>query len=227
VLRFGVFELDPKSGELRKNGALVKLQPQPFKVLALLASRPRQVITREEIREQIWGSERFVDFERGLNFCVKQIRAALGDDAERPRYIETLPKRGYRFLASVEAGGKSGKIPAERLRWIAVVVVLVAVIVYLLWPRINPPREKIMLVVLPFENLSADPEQEYFSKGLTDELTTQLGQLNPKRLGVIGRETAKEVADRSVAEIGPDLGVTTSWTAACSLWASGCVLVPS
>jgi TolB-like protein/DNA-binding winged helix-turn-helix (wHTH) protein/Tfp pilus assembly protein PilF len=101
-LRFGVFELDAKNGELRRAGLHVRLQPQPFKVLALLASRAGEVVTREEIQEKVWGNETFVDFEHGLNFCIKQIRATLGDNAEVPRFIETLPKRGYRFIAPVD-----------------------------------------------------------------------------------------------------------------------------
>lgn len=101
-VRFGVFELDLQTSELRKSGVLLRLPPQPFKVLALLISRPAQLVTREDIREQIWGADTFVDFEHGLNFAIKKIRDTLGDDAESPRYIETLPRRGYRFIAPVE-----------------------------------------------------------------------------------------------------------------------------
>src|SRR5450759_1615600 len=96
LLRFGVIELDLKTGELRKAGVLLHLPPQPFKILALLASRPGQLVMREEIQQQIWGSETFVDFELGLNAAIKSIRDVLADDPERPRYIQTLPRRGYR-----------------------------------------------------------------------------------------------------------------------------------
>jgi DNA-binding winged helix-turn-helix (wHTH) protein len=102
VLRFGIFELDYRTGELRRGGVGVKLPPQPFKVLWLLASRPGEVVSREEIREALWGADTFVDFDSGLNFCINQIRRALHDSAESPRFIHTLPKRGYRFLATVE-----------------------------------------------------------------------------------------------------------------------------
>jgi eukaryotic-like serine/threonine-protein kinase len=102
VLRFGIFELDYRTGELRRGGVGVKLPPQPFKVLWLLASRPGEVVSREEIREALWGADTFVDFDSGLNFCINQIRRALHDSAEAPRFIHTLPKRGYRFLATVE-----------------------------------------------------------------------------------------------------------------------------
>ena len=98
TLRFGVFEMDLRSGELRRQGALVRLQPQPFKVLALLASRAGEVVTREEIQAEVWPAGTFVDFEQSLNFCIRQIRTALGDQAVTPRFVETLPKRGYRWI---------------------------------------------------------------------------------------------------------------------------------
>src|SRR5437899_5770441 len=102
LLRFGIFELDLTSGELRKAGVEINLPPQPAKVLVLLATRAGQLVTREELRQQVWGKETFVDFEHGLNSCIKQIRAALDDHPESPRYIETRPRRGYRFIAPVQ-----------------------------------------------------------------------------------------------------------------------------
>ena len=111
ALRFGVFELDPARGDLRRSGRIVKLQPQPLKVLHLLASHPNQLITREDLQQQIWGNSTFVDFEHALNFCISQMRTALGDDAETPRYIETVPRRGYRFIAPVEQVESAG-VPA-------------------------------------------------------------------------------------------------------------------
>src|SRR3984885_1158234 len=101
VIRFGAFELDAASGELRKSGISLKIQPQPFRVLTLLVEQPGQIVSREEIRRCLWGDNTFVDFELGINFCVKQIRTALSDDAEKPRYIQTLPRRGYRFIGTV------------------------------------------------------------------------------------------------------------------------------
>src|ERR1700694_1146138 len=100
--RFGVFELDADTGELRKSGRTVRLRPQAAKVLLFLVSRAGQLLTREEIREKIWGNQTFVDFEHGLNLCIREVRAALDDDADTPRYVETLPRRGYRFIASVD-----------------------------------------------------------------------------------------------------------------------------
>jgi len=101
LLRFGVFELNLDLEEIRKNGSLLRLPPQPFKLLAMLASRSGQVVTRDEIQQQLWGSDTFIDFEQGVNKCIKQIRTVLGDNPENPLYIETLPRRGYRFLAPV------------------------------------------------------------------------------------------------------------------------------
>ena len=102
ILRFDVFELDTGAGELRRNGDRIKLPPQPFRVLEMLVRRSGEILTRDEIRERIWSDDTFVDFEQGLNFCIRQIREALGDTAEAPRFIETLPRRGYRFLIPVE-----------------------------------------------------------------------------------------------------------------------------
>jgi eukaryotic-like serine/threonine-protein kinase len=103
ILRFGMFELDLRTGELRKGGLLVKLQQQPFKVLSLLAGQAGELVTRDDLRREVWGGDTYVDFDQGLNFCIKQIRSALGDQADAPRYIETLPRRGYRFIAPIEA----------------------------------------------------------------------------------------------------------------------------
>ncbi len=101
LLRFGVFELNLDLEEVRKNGSLLRLPPQPFKLLAMLASRSGQVVTRDEIQQQLWGSDTFIDFEQGVNKCIKQIRTVLGDNADNPLYIETIPRHGYRFLAPV------------------------------------------------------------------------------------------------------------------------------
>src|SRR3989442_9287094 len=98
----GEYELDTRTGEVRHNGATIKLQPQPAKILNILVSRAPEVVTRQELAEQVWGSETFVDFEQGLNYAIRQIRSALEDDADQPRFLETLPKRGYRFIAPVD-----------------------------------------------------------------------------------------------------------------------------
>src|SRR5262249_47231335 len=147
VLRFGAFELHLSSGELRRHGDLVKLPPQPFKVLETLVRRGGDVVTRGEIREQVWRSDTFVDFDQGLNFCIRQIREALGDSAESPQYIETLPRRGYRFLAPV------GSADTER------------------------PESPTRLIVLPFRMLRPDAETDFLAFSLPDALTNSLSGL--------------------------------------------------
>ena len=197
LLCFGTFEVDLASGELRKGGALVKLHPQPFELLALLASRPGQVVSREEIRQALWGDRTFVDFDRSINFCVNQIREALGDDSQCPRYIETLPRKGYRIIAPVteavgesreSAGTRASGLGTVRLRrWlpsaaagVVLVAIVLAVYAWLSNQRMAKPIES--LAVLPLENLSHDPEQEYFAEGMTDELITDLAKISALRV---------------------------------------------
>ena len=111
-LLFGPFQLDLATGELRKEGINVRLQQQPLKVLALLAQRPGELVTREEFQQKLWGEDVFVDFEHGLNFCIRQVRSALDDQAAQPRYVETLPRRGYRFIAAVTRTTPPGPVPS-------------------------------------------------------------------------------------------------------------------
>jgi TolB-like protein/DNA-binding winged helix-turn-helix (wHTH) protein/Tfp pilus assembly protein PilF len=238
-LRFGLFTMDLRTLELRRDGAPVHLQQQPFKVLAVLASHPGALVTREEIRREVWERDTFVEFDQSLNFCVKQIRVALGDQADTPRYVETLPRRGYRFIAPVEVLGGDGAFVAPRTAsapaasvasspaesrvhgrsvfpyWVAgIVAVVLTSGALLLGPGRSPSGAKpggsrVMLAVLPFENMSSDPEQEYFSEGLTEEMITQLARLGPGRLGVIARTSsnAYKGTHESVDQIGRELGV--------------------
>jgi len=193
-LTFDVFTADPSLGRLLKGGIPVKLAPQPFKVLLLLIERRGGIVSREEIREHLWGNSTFVDFERGINFSINQIRTVLCDDVERPRYIETLPKIGYRFIAEVtEQNGHSdgaavSSIPpadtigrlavfaaTKRNKWrVAAGVVMAFVIPAIItawqvgWRRersatSNAPAIH-SLAVLPLENLSGDPAQDYFCR---------------------------------------------------------------
>src|SRR5580765_4348638 len=122
ALRFGVFELDPKAGELRKKGMKVRLQGQPIDILVLLLQRPGEIVTREELQKDLWPADTFVDFEQGLNNAMKRLRAALDDDAESPHFIETLPRRGYRFIGAVDGakdalpGGSGVRQESQALR---------------------------------------------------------------------------------------------------------------
>ncbi|HET6178660.1 MAG TPA: winged helix-turn-helix domain-containing protein [Candidatus Sulfotelmatobacter sp.] len=173
ALKFGLFEADLAACELRKSGAKIRLQSQPFQVLALLLENVGQVVTREEIRQKLWPVDTFVDFDNGLNTAINKIREALGDSAENPRFIETLSRRGYRFLGDLN--GSPGRTQS--------------------------------LLVLPLENLSGDPEQEFFADGLTEALITSLAKIGALR--VLSRTTAMHYKSvrRPLPEIARELGV--------------------
>jgi len=230
VFKFGVFEVDLEGGELRKSGVRQKLTGQPFEVLRLLLERPQQVVTREELQKHLWPADTFVDYDLALKKAINRIREVLGDDAESPRFIETIPRRGYRFIAPVNTNGDSLAAvqlpPAEvqqprlSLKFILLLGISISVVLlalpaggYLTWrhfhPRAQPPAAKIMLAVLPFQNLTGDPSQEYFSDGFTEEMITALGGLQPERLGVIARTSAMKYkqTDKAVDQIGRELGV--------------------
>lgn len=187
VIHFGAFELDAANGELRKAGISLKIHPQPLRVLLLLAEHPGRAVTREEIQHCLWGDNTFVDFERGINFCVNQIRATLGDDAEKPRYVETLPRRGYRFIAPVKVG--AGHLVDESIS-----------------ERPADPAFR-SLAVLPFQNLSGDPAQDYFADGTTDALITELGKISALR--VISRQSTMQYkgTKKTVPQIARELMV--------------------
>jgi TolB-like protein/DNA-binding winged helix-turn-helix (wHTH) protein/Flp pilus assembly protein TadD len=214
LLRFGVFELDLQAGELRKHGLRIRLQEQPFQVLAMLLKRHGEVVTREELQKKLWPADTFVDFDHGLNKAINKVRDALGDSAESPRFVETVSRRGYRFITQVKVaeapGSGPGPInepqpkpevveqrdpateiaPLEPLRlspaWKISVLVLVLLIASLAAWRFyfpSPPSPVIRsLAVLPMESLSSDASQDYFADGMTDELISDLGQINALRV---------------------------------------------
>jgi TolB-like protein/DNA-binding winged helix-turn-helix (wHTH) protein/Tfp pilus assembly protein PilF len=232
-LTFGVFEAHPSAGKLLKNGISIKLPPQPFKVLLLLIEGRGKVVTREEIREYLWGAATFVDFERGINFSINQIRGALSDDVDKPRYIETLPKIGYRFLAEVEeqnayAGNGRGSttlVPDAALPepsaneagfrstskrghpyLYAIVATIVLGIGVFAWRLGHRPVSPVQAVaVLPLEDLSGNTSQEYLADGVTDQLITDLGQVSSLR--VISRTSVMQYkhARRPLPQIAKEL----------------------
>jgi TolB-like protein/DNA-binding winged helix-turn-helix (wHTH) protein/tetratricopeptide (TPR) repeat protein len=233
-VRFGVYELDVRTGELRKGGTRIRLQEQPFQVLAALVERPGEVVTRDELRERLWPSGVIVDFDHSLNKAVNKLRDALGDAADNPRFIETLPRRGYRFLVPVSDSVKrpnsvvdtddvghparevlevSGFWSKPRiLTGLAIVAMALGVMaLWRTWPaQAGPPPGRIMLAVLPFRNLAGSPDEDYFSDGLTEEMIAELGRLtSDDRLGVIARTSAMHYKNTSrlVTEIGRELGV--------------------
>src|SRR5437660_628560 len=183
VLRFGTFEVDLRAGELRKQGVRIKLQEQPFHVLTLLLQRPGEVITREELRSELWQSETFVDFDNSLNTSINKLREALGDSAENPRFIETLPRRGYRFIAPVsstngnEAYARAGPVrPTHRWKVPLLLVALLAALVAggLIWRgRRGRLTDKDTIILADFANSTGDP---VFDGTLREGLSAELEQ---------------------------------------------------
>src|SRR5438445_10084124 len=173
AVRFGVFEVDLRVGELRKKGIKIKLQDQPFQILQILLERSGEVVTREELRGRIWPADTFVDFDQGLNNAIKRLRESLSDSPDNPRFIETVPRHGYRFIGNL--GATTGRIKS--------------------------------LAVLPLENLSRDPEQEYFAEGMTEALITTLAKIGELR--VVSRTSAMQYkgVHKPVREIAQELGV--------------------
>lgn len=221
-VRFGAFEADLRSGELRKHGMKIKLQDQPFQILAMLLERPGEIVTREELRRKLWSADTFVDFDVGLNAAIKRLRDALGDSAESPRYVETLPRKGYRFVADAERI-EDLAIQSEHLRflqprklWIAGGM-LAALLVLFVGFNIGGLRQRFLrtsaatkvqsIAVLPLENLSGDPAEEYFADGITEALITDLGKIG--QLRVISRTSVMRYKDtkKSLQEIARELQV--------------------
>jgi TolB-like protein/DNA-binding winged helix-turn-helix (wHTH) protein/Tfp pilus assembly protein PilF len=231
VLKFGVFEVDLDTGELRKAGMRQKLVGQPFQVLQLLLERPQEVVTREQLQARIWQKGTFVDYDLALKKAVKRVREVLGDSVESPRFIETVPRRGYRFIAPLAGNGavataapalveKPGAEhqPSRTLRVgillsLGVAVVLLTLLVFApeqfrqrLSGKGSTPQIR-SLAVLPLQCLSADPAQEYFSDGMTDALTTDLAQISS--LKVISRTSSMQYKQtkKSLPEIAHELNV--------------------
>jgi DNA-binding winged helix-turn-helix (wHTH) protein/tetratricopeptide (TPR) repeat protein len=213
--RFDAFELDAASGELRKAGRLLKLQPQPCRVLALLIEHADQLVSREEIQRCLWQDSTFVDFEHGINFSINQIRAALGDSAAKPRYIETLPRRGYRFVGKlepatapppVETPAPGPPVPARKNipSWalflsLALVLGLLILGAFLYWRR--PARStqtnvRKAVAVIEIENHSQDPSLNWLGEGVVDLLTTDLAQAG--NLDTISSERVRDLIGREV-----------------------------
>ena len=205
-IRFGLFELDSASGDLRREGRLVRLQPQPARVLALLASRPGEVVTREELRRQIWSDGTFVDFERGLNFCIAQIRSALQDSADSPRFIETLPRRGYRFIAPVSPSisaltasvppAQEDAVPVERRglprgRLIAGGLAIGTVVLIAMLAASGGRDSRVRVAVVPFDNETGDPSYGNLGQGIADATVARLAAAGRvDRLAVVGNSAA-------------------------------------
>jgi TolB-like protein/DNA-binding winged helix-turn-helix (wHTH) protein/Tfp pilus assembly protein PilF len=261
IFCFGPFELSERSGELRKNGVRVKLQEQPFRVLAELVTNAGRIVTREELQQKLWPADTFVDFDVGLNSVIRKLRQTLNDDADEPRYIKTLAKRGYRFVEPVtDTAAKGSELrsqpvsdaaltvegvpegkgeavtraktvaqhgPTETVAqisrnqfvpWVLAGLAILAILTVLTVVNVSSLRKRIRgnattppaiqsLAVLPLENLSRDPEQEYFADGMTEELTTELAQISS--LKVISHTSVVQYkgTKRSLPQIARELGV--------------------
>jgi TolB-like protein len=201
LFRFDAFELNVASRELRLGETHLSLQPQPFKVLALLVSKSGQIVTREEIRRQVWNTGIFVDFDRGLNFCVRQIRRILGEDAKSPRFIETVHRNGYRFIAQVDPICEGDRINASPT---LPGTVFSPTLPGTIFSKNN--GKPITLAVLPFHDLGCARNQDLLADGITELLITYLSTNDLLR--VISRTTTMQYkrSSKSLTRIGQELG---------------------
>ncbi len=247
--RFGAFEFDPRARQLSKHGRRIRLHGQPLEILGLLLERPAEVVLREDLRARLWPEDTFVDFEHSLNAAVNKLREALGDDANNPRFIETVPRRGYRFIATVEGAvpasapdftnrdapaanqealqvmveKPSAEVPSPagtRTQWRTVWLAFIScafLVAFLVGFNVGGLRQRFLgrhdpgaiqsLAVLPLENLSRDPDQEYFADGMTEALTTELAQISA--LKVISHTSVVQYqgTKKSLPKIAQELGV--------------------
>lgn len=228
--RFGVFEVALEAGELRKHGHRIRLPLQSFRVLQVLVERPMQLISRDELRQSLWPADTPVEFDHNLNNAVSRLREALGDEADNPRFVETVPRRGYRFIAPIIDNQKEEPAPPRPavdpeprhtprfdLRYVAALTVILFVAAAMVLALVRPPWQSQKrsasdvtvqaLAVLPFLNLSGDPGQEYFADGMTEALIVELSGLGG--FGVISRTSSMQykTVTRPVAEIADELGV--------------------
>jgi TolB-like protein/DNA-binding winged helix-turn-helix (wHTH) protein/predicted Zn-dependent protease len=266
--------MDLRAGELRKHGVRIRLQAQPFQILGMLLERPGEVVTREELRQALWAGDTFVDFDHGLNNAINRLRETLGDSAESPRFVETLPRRGYRFIAPVEVekvgtnlglpvhdaasladdsevfgaglvsaqvghtqgapqreGNGDGKVEAalettavgrdlltqpaavsKRWRWlwhkVAIAAAVLAVLAAGFWWRVRPKPDPYAIAVLPFKNLSSEPNSDYFSDGLTDEIIRNLSIIDGLQVKSRTSSFAFKDKPRNIHEVGVQLGAS-------------------
>ena len=236
-IRFGEdFEFDFRSYRLRRAGRVLKLERIPTEVLAILVEQPGQLVPRQQIVERIWGKDVFLDTDNSINGAIRKVRQVLKDDPEQPRFIQTVTGRGYRFIAQVADPDVQRPLivpnprppvieaplieppvnrPAvsRRLMVFAIAIVLMVGVGTYFWSRFRAhplaANGRVMLAVLPFENLTGDPNQDYFSDGMTEEMIARLGSLDPRHLGVIARTSVMQYKHNKAAldKIGRGLGV--------------------
>jgi DNA-binding winged helix-turn-helix (wHTH) protein/TolB-like protein len=215
TVRFGDFEFEPLAGELRRDGVTTRLEPQPARVLAVLVERAGEVVSREELQQRVWSGDTFVDFERGLNYCIAQIRAALGESASEPRFVETLPRRGYRFIASIQDAAPATVARPWRWRAIAVTVAiaLAGAVAWSLFARdraTSAARDaRVHIAVVPFDNETGVADYDRLAQTLTDATVARLAG-KADRLAVVGNAPIlyKPRNFRDLLTIGSSLGVS-------------------
>ncbi len=221
-IHFGIFQVNLHTGELRKNGSRIKLEGQPFQILALLLERPGELVTREQLEQELWAPGTFVDFEHSINAAVKRLREALSDSADSPHFIETLPRRGYRFIYPIDGKPNALEVPRPaawwRSRWVFGLLGIVIVLGMLLAANIGGLRRRLLsasvspriesLAILPVVNLTGDPAQEYFADGMTEELITEFSKIHTfKRVIPRTSAMAYKGAKKPLREIARELGV--------------------
>ena len=234
-IRFGEdFEFDLHAYRLRRSGRVLKLERIPAEVLAVLVEHRGVVVTREQLVERIWGKGAFLDTDNSINGAIRKIRQALKDDPEEPRFIQTITGKGYRFIAPVDDFDAPGPVAVpdlapppqpvpiaadEPIRWRLLLPLGILILLLAAWgvyspryrARVHPAASsgRAMLAVLPFENLTGDASQDYFSDGLTEEMIAQLGDLDPYHLGVIARTSVMQYkhSNKALDQIGHELGV--------------------
>ncbi len=234
--RFGDFEIDTRSGELRRDGIRIRLQKKSAQLLLMLIDRPGEVVLREELRTGLWPADTFVDFDANIKTAVNRLRRVLGDSADNPIFIETVPRTGFRFVARVTRVGKvddsrpldetvannqwaqlAPQSAKENSHWVSILIAGSAILIlglgfFLIRSRFfhAKPSDHMVLLVLPFEDLSSDRSQQLFSDGVTDELITLIGGRAPRELSVIARTSAMQYRGtrKSLADIARELGGT-------------------
>jgi DNA-binding winged helix-turn-helix (wHTH) protein/TolB-like protein len=230
IHRFGTFEFDSNSGELRKNGRAVALEPQPAKALALLLSKGGQIVGRDELRDAVWGADTHVDFDRGIAYCISQIRTALGDTADNPRFVQTVPKRGFKFIAPLSPAVETPASPVAtapilpmppiqppRGPWwfqflgVGVALATIAVFGYLgaTKPPIAPLVQPVFIGVSIFDNETGLAEHDRLVAGLSDLVVERLSKLDQDRIAVIGNSITlrqpRNIRNLSALKTGPRL----------------------
>lgn len=211
-VRFGIFDFDPENGDLRREGVALRLQAQPAQVLAVLVQHAGEVVTREQLRQAVWGTATFVDFDQGLNYCIAQIRSTLGDSAESPRFVRTIPKRGYQFVAPVAAPAvpEQAASPVQqrhRVKRYVLATVLAVTACAVLALTLTQRRPTVNIAIARFSNETGSADMNSFADGLTDTVVAELTTAAGGQYGIIGNAASlrRPRSERDLKDIGSSL----------------------